>query len=335
MKKLKTVSNAYLLVLLVLLSVILAACGSEATGSSNSVLKVGATPSSTSHYSYFVALANSINKGTNGKIKVDVVETSASLDNLRLMSRGDIDFGLVTSYVQFDAYNGVGLFANAKPYKELRSFITYSVAPVPIYVRADSGIESVYDLNGKKFNAGVSGSSTAEEVKLMLSTLGIKPDYVDASLDDAMEMIKNKEIVGYSISASSVKSPDASVLSLSTLIDIKVLGFSKEDAEKIEKNNPNLIRYEIPANVYDNQPKPLAVFGHTSSVAVSTNLPEDVVYEMFKATVENKAMQEEAFPSVKNYDYLNFIIESSTIPIHPGVIRYLEEQGIEVPEKLK
>ena len=64
-------------------------------------------------------------------------------------------------------------------------------------------------------------------------------------------------------------------------------------------------------------------------------MPEDVVYEMFKATVENKAMQEEAFPSVKNYDYFNFIIESSPIPIHPGVIRYLEEQGIEVPENLK
>lgn len=333
MKKIKIVSSVFLLVLL---GLILAACGSNAAnGSSYSVLKVGATPSSTSHYSYFVALANSIKEGTNGKINVDVVETSASLDNIRLMSRGDIDFGLVTSYAQYDAYNGTGVFADAEPYEELRMFIPYSVAPVPIYVRADSGIETVYDLHGKKFNAGVSGSSTAEEVKLMLGTLGVEPDYVDASLDDAMEMIKNRQMVGFSISASTVNSPDASVLSLSTLIDMRVLGFSNEDAEKIEKNNPNLLRFEIPANVYDNQLKPLVVFGHTSAVGVSTTLPEEVVYEMFKATVENKAMQEEAFPSAKNHDYLDFIIETSPIPIHPGVIRYLEEQGIEVPEKLK
>lgn len=336
MKKL----NAGLSVLLVFLVLLLAACGSKAVNNggesgTKANLKVGATPSSSSHYTYFVALANSIKKGSKGKLNVDVVETSGSVDNVRLMKRGDVDFGLVTSTTQFDAYNGKGEFSKGKPYKELRMFIPYSSAPVPIFVRADSKIETVYDLEGKKFNAGVSGSSTADEVKLMLSTLGIKPNYVDATLDDAIEMVKNREIVGLAKSASTVDSPDASILSLSTLIDIKVLGFSKDDSDKIARENPNLLRFEIPANIYENQPKPLNVFGHVAAVAAPTTLSEETGYKMFKAIVENKKIQEESFPSLKNYDYFKFITESSPIPLHPGVIKYLEEKGIKIPEKLK
>lgn len=336
MKKLKT----GLSVLVVSLVFILAACGSDAVNNKgksgiNANLKIGATPASSSAYSYFVSLANSIKEGTKGEINVDVVETSGSIDNVRLMRRGDIDFGLVSTFSQFEAYNSEGVYAKDDPYKEMRMFIPYATTPVSIVVRADSKIETVYDLEGKKFNAGVSGSSTAEEVKLMLSTLGIEPEYVEATLEDAIEMVKNREIVGLAKSASSADTPDASILNLGTLIDLKVLGFSKEDADKIESEAPKLLRFKIPANVYENQPEPLHAFGHVSGVAAPTTLSEEIGYEMFKAIIENKEMQEEAFPSLKNYDYIETLIKTSSIPLHPGVIRYLEENGIEVPEKLK
>ena len=336
MKKLKV----GLSVLLVSFVLILAACGSDTANSgeksgTNVILKAGAPPSSSSAYSYYVALANSVKMGTKGNINVDVVETGASVDNIRLMKRGDVDFGTVTSSAQFDAYNGEGVFDKDAPYQELRMFIPYSLSPIALAVRADSKIESVYDLDGKKFSAGVPGSSTAEEVKLMLSTLGIEPEYVDATFEDALEMVKNREIVGVAKTASSVDTPDASIISLNTLIDIRILGFSKEDADKIESEHPKLIRLEVPANVYDNQPEPLHALGLVGAIAAPTTLSEETAYEMFKAVIENKKIQEEAYPTIKELDYFETLIKYSSIPLHPGVIKYLEEKGIEIPENLK
>ena len=102
-----------------------------------------------------------------------------------------------------------------------------------------------------------------------------------------------------------------------------------------ESENPQLERFKIPANVYKNQTEPLNVFGHVSAVAAPTTLSEEIVYEMFKAIVENREMQEEVYPQLKNYDYFELINDTTPIPLHPGVIRYLEEKGIEVPDKLK
>lgn len=343
------ISKLLLGFMLVIAIGMLAACGSNNANNSNSdtgvagesgtevksSYKLGALTATSSSYSFYVAVANSIKKGSNDKITVDVVETSASNDNVRLLKRGDIDMGLVTSFTQIESYNGIGIFEDEGPYEELRMFLPNSIQPVPFFVRADANIETIYDLDGKKFNPGTAGSATATSTKLILDTLKIYPKYVEATLDDAIEMVKNKEIVGFAKGSSSVDLPDASVISLSTLIDIQTLGLTKEDADIVGEALPNLTRIVVPANIYDGQPEAIETFGQIGSLASTTKLSEQAGYEIFKAIVENKDMQEEAYPSVKTVDYIDLLLNYSEIPIHAGVVKYLEEIDVEVPEHLK
>jgi TRAP transporter TAXI family solute receptor len=297
-------------------------------------VKLGSTSATSSHYAYAVSLANSIKKGTDGNITAEVMETGASVDNTRLMKRGDVDLGLITGNIQYDAYNGTGVFKDQKPFKEMRMMFAYADSPDIIIARADSGVKTLQDLNGKKFSAGIAGSSTQTEVKQMLETLGIKPDFVSATLDDAIEKVKNREIVGLAKAATDLDKPDASYVSLSTLTDVNVIGFTDEQMKTVEEKNPQLVKYEVPANVYKNQPNKVIEFGHISAYAVSNKLSEDVVYGMFKSIIENKSIQEEAFAGVKKFDYLDSTIKSSSIPLHPGVIKYFKEKNVNVPDKL-
>ena len=55
-------------------------------------LKFGTTSATSGPFAYFVFVANSIKESTNGNINVDVVETGASVDNIRLMKRGGCSF---------------------------------------------------------------------------------------------------------------------------------------------------------------------------------------------------------------------------------------------------
>ncbi len=297
-------------------------------------LKIGATSATSSHYAYYVALANSIQKGTNENITAEVMETGASVDNIRLMKRGDVDLGLITGNIQYEAYNGTGVFKDQGPYKDLRMFLAYADSPVILIVRADSGVKTLEDLHGMKFSAGFAGSATQTEVQQMLDSLGIQPEYVSATLDDAIEKIKNREIVGLAKAATDLDKPDASYVSLSTLTEVNIIGPTEEQAKIIAEKNPQLVKYEIPANIYANQPNKLIEFGHVSATGISNNVSEDVVYEMVKAIVDNKTIQEEAFAGVKKMDYLNGTIKNSSIPLHPGVIKYLKENNVEIPDNL-
>ena len=56
-------------------------------------LLIGSTSSSSSHYSYFVAVNQIINNQVEG-ISSSVAETGATVDNLRRLGRNQIDMGL-------------------------------------------------------------------------------------------------------------------------------------------------------------------------------------------------------------------------------------------------
>ena len=58
-------------------------------------LAFGATNAQSAHYAYFAALANIVS-GQDG-YQASVVETGATVDNLKRMSRGQLDIGLVTT----------------------------------------------------------------------------------------------------------------------------------------------------------------------------------------------------------------------------------------------
>ena len=70
---------------------------------------IGSTSASSSHYGYFVAVGQLINENAEG-LRASVVETGATMDNIRRMERGQVDLGLVTTNVAQHAVAGTNEF---------------------------------------------------------------------------------------------------------------------------------------------------------------------------------------------------------------------------------
>ena len=51
--------------------------------------------------------------------------------------------------------------------------------------------------------------------------------------------------------------------------------------------------------------------------------------------MEDKTVQAAAFPSMKGSDLAELTLAYATSPLHPGAIRYFEEVGLNVPDKLR
>ena len=317
-------------------STIVGLCAVATSGSAlaqSKHIKIGSSQPSSSHYALAVALGESVTKGTNGAMAVDVLQTGGSVDNIKLLMRNEIAFGIAAGGAQFNAYSGSGPFKGAA-YSKLRAMFVYSTTPVIMAVRADSGIKSVYDLEGKSFNAGLAGSSTERETRSALAALGVKPKFYSASLDDAINAMKDNRIVGFTKSAASLSTPDASVLDVSALLKIQVLPLP--DPDKVLAHDATLMIATVPAGVYASQGQtgPMKVFGHTSGYATSSDVDKATIYAAFKGIVENKQLQETVFPAVKKSDYLELTVELASIPLHAGVVQYLREKGINVPARL-
>jgi TRAP transporter TAXI family solute receptor len=300
-------------------------------GASKKLLAMGTTQSSSSHYAYFVAVAKVINTKVPD-VNITVVETGASVDNINRINKGELDLGMTTIHLQYQAYHGLGPW-KGKPIKDQCVLWVYQPAPQNFVVREDSGVKTVSDLNGKGFNPGMRGSATEKTVEAILDALGVNPKYYRGGTEDAVAAIKDKRIAGYAKSGAGLTSLDASTLDIATFAPIRLLGFTAEDIKKVQTKYPYLSVVTVPKGIYKEIPS-YQTFAMLIGAVVKKNLPEDLVYRMVKAVCEGFDEQVAAFPSVKGVNLPQLTLETCTVPLHPGAIKYYRELGLKVPENL-
>ena len=303
----------------------------EGFAAGKKLLAMGSTQSSSSHYAYFVAIAKIMNSHVPD-VNINVVETGASVDNINRIRKGQLDLGLTTIHLQYQAYHGMGPWKD-NPIKDQYVLWVYQPAPQNFVVREDSGVKTVYDLAGKAFNPGMRGSATEKTAEAILDALGVAPNFYRGGTDDTVASIKDNRIVGYVKSGAGVKNLDASTLDIATFTPIRLIGFSDKDIAKVQAKYPYLSPVTVPKGIYKNSPA-YKTFAMLIGVVASKNLPEDLIYKMVKASHEHFADQVAAYPSIKGDNLPELTLETCTVPLHPGAIRYYKEMGLKVPEHL-
>lgn len=291
---------------------------------------VGATSASSSHYGYFVAVAQVINKNVPG-MEVSVVETGATADNLRRFSRRQIDIGMITTNTQSEAYYARALYQK-NPVKTKILWV-YVVAPQNVVVRKDARIAKLSDLNGKRFNAGIKGSSTEQTTHAVFKSLKIKPDFVPGSTGDIVTAVKDNRVIGYVKSGAGL-GLDASSRDIATLTPIDLISLDAKQAATIDKEFPDLVVIDVPAGVAAKGIGAYKTWGFAVGCAAGLDMDEETAYKIVKAICEDKTQQAAAFATVKGADFMDLTLKYSSSPLHPGAIKYFKERGAKIPDRL-
>src|SRR5437879_6088710 len=107
------------------------------------------------YYPLGTALGNAIGKEMAG-VKTSVQTTKGSIENLNMLEagRGDIAFALGDSLS--DAWKGNEEAGFKTPLRKLRGIAALYPNYIQIVARADGGVKSLADLNGKRIRGGLS-----------------------------------------------------------------------------------------------------------------------------------------------------------------------------------
>jgi len=290
---------------------------------------IGSTSASSSHYGYFVAVSQVINEMVAG-LDTSVVETGATVDNLRRFARKQIDLGLVTTNVQSQAYYGKQDFKD-RPVKSKLLWV-YVIAPQNAIVRKDSGITSFSGLIDQRFNPGLKGSATEKTSEAVFKVLGIQPDYVRGSTTDIVTAVKDNHIKGYVKSGAGLKI-DASSRDISTFTPITILSLAKSQTAKIKSALPEVSIVDVPAGAGPGIGN-YTTWGFAVACSAGLDLDEDIAYKIVKAICEDKTVQAAAMSSVKGADFVAMTLKYATSPLHPGAVKYFKEVGANIPDSL-
>lgn len=294
-------------------------------------LAFGATNAQSSHYAYFASLAQIVNDHAEG-YQASVVETGATVDNLRRMAREQLDIGLVTTPALFHANEGINTFDGEPIASQL--LWAYSLAPQMIVTRADSGYETLRDLEGQRFGPGQRGSSTEATAEMVLDLLGVGPEWVRGTNGELANLIKDDRLSGFIKSAVGTDF-DPLTTDIATLTPLRVLPVSDDDIALIQESLPELSIVDMPASEQQGRDAPYRTWGFMIAVSASPEMDDETAYAITKAVLENQETQAAAFPALDGIDIGQLTVDFATSAMHPGAIRAFEEAGYDVPDALR
>jgi uncharacterized protein len=203
---------------------------------------------------------------------------------------------------------------------------------VHVLTLADSGIESLQDLRGKRVSVGSPGSGTEVSARTMLEAVGITYDDFQVErlgVNETADALRDGAIDAGFWSGGV---PTGGVLSLAETRQIKLVPISDEEFAQINAADPTLIRYVFPAGAYRGTPETASV-GTPNLIIVSAEMDEELAYQFTKQLFEHIRIVQAIHPSA--FETVPEAALASPVPLHLGAIRALEELGLSVPASLK
>jgi hypothetical protein len=262
-------------------------------------------------------------------IRCSVESTGGSVYNLNTIAAGDLDMGVAQSDWQYHAYHGTSKFEKKGPNKKLRSVFSIHPEPFTVVARADSGITDFKDLKGKRVNIGNPGSGQRGTMEVLMDALGwTKKDFKLASELKSSE--QSRALCDNKIDAMVFVAghPSGSIKEATTTCDAILVNVTGPEVNKLVADNDYYRTATIPGGMYRGTDTDIKTFGVGATFVSSTDVSEDVIYNVVKAVFENFDSFQKLHPAFKNLKKEEMIKDGLSAPLHDGAAKYYKEVGL-------
>ena len=286
------------------------------------ILATGGTAGT--YYPYGGAMSKIWNSKIPG-MNVTAQATGASVENVRLMNKDEVELALVQSDTIDFAFKAQETFKE-KLTKMAGVAVLYPEL-IHIVVRGDLDIDSFSGLRGKKIGVGAPGSGTEANYRQLLDIHKMSKDDVSAqylSFAESADQFKDNRIDAFMVTGGV---PTSAIMDVATQRSIKILPIEDTMISILTNKYPFLAAAVIPANSYKGVTSNVKTAAVNAVLIAHPKLSTDVVYNLTKALFDNQAELGAAHAKGKVLS-LQGATAGVSIPFHPGAAKYLKEKGV-------
>jgi hypothetical protein len=275
-------------------------------------------------------LANLLSK-TIPNLQATAEVTGGSVDNLKLINSGQSELAFVMSDAALDAFNGEDKFKGSKV--PVRTLMVLYPNQMHVVTIEGAGIDKLADLKSKRVSTGSPGSATEVMAFRVIEAAGLDKDK-DMKRErlgaaESVNAIKDRKIDAFFWVGGL---PTAAVTDLAATPGVKMkLIDHTEVVDKMNAKYGNLYAAStIKAGVYPAQDKDNKNTVVWNILVANANMPDDMAYTVVKTIVERKADLVAVHQEAKSFSLDNQIKTNSSVPWHPGAVKYFTEQGVKM-----
>ena len=257
--------------------------------------------------------------------------TGGSVANMQLIGTGKPYIAFTQADAAIDALKGQDKFAR-KPIPVRTLAVLYPNRMHVVSIEG-TGITKMADMKGKRVSTGSGGSATEVFAFRVIEAAG---------LDKDKDMTRERLGVAESVSALKDRKidaffwvgglPTAAVTDLANSPGVKIRMIDIADlVPAMTRKHGNIyIKDVIPKDVYKGMEADNQAATVTNLLAVHQSMDDKTAYSIVKALFDHREDLIRVHKEAQNIKLENQKVEASSIPWHPGAIKYFAEKGIKL-----
>ncbi len=260
--------------------------------------------------------------------RVKAQSSAGSVENLRKIDKGRAQMGSVYSGHVYLGRNG-RLKNDPNKYESVLAVAYLYGAPAQLVVRADSGIRSTKDLEGKKVGVGNAGSGAFANCELFFTHMGVwdKIERNAMGYNDAAAAFGNNQLDAFWLFTAF---PSGAVIMAAQTNDIALVDLNSDaEASGFYEKYPYFSKLSVPAGTYKGVNTETPSFQDSTLWVANADVPDEVVYKMLSLIYTDEGLahmvgQKKTFKEMSIKTGVNGIVT----PLHPGAEKFWREKGI-------
>lgn len=256
--------------------------------------------------------------------------TGGPTQNLALVHTGDVAFGLTTMGPAADAVAGKSPLAPGVPLDNACAMFPMYETPFSIATLSSSGITTISEIpEGATIGVGPAGGTSDTYFPDILESLGVDFERRNGGWTDLGGQLQDGliDVVAF---AAGIPIPAISQLEVQT--DVNLIEFTQEEQAQAIENFP-VSAFSIPASTYTTLEDDANAVSMWNFAIAGCDLPESLVYEATRITMENNAKMRDIHRSAATTIPEN-VVQNQVLPFHPGAARWFEENGYKIDPEL-
>lgn len=256
-------------------------------------------------------------------------ETGGSTANLTLIQNGEAELGVAMTSSIAEAVEGKAEWTGG-PMDKIRGLAALYPSYMTVYSLKNTGVRHLSDLNGKVVGLGSKGAAMDSVLREAFKEMGVQMGAVFNDGHGATASAVSQGQVDIAVLFSLP--PFAAITELEATNELSFAGLTEDEQKFLCEKYPFYTPAVMPAGSYKAVSEDLPVVSEWNMLVTSADVPEEYGYLMTKTLMENNAELKEVYKGLVWATAENVL--HYNCPLHAGTVRYLKEQGIDVPEKL-
>lgn len=275
------------------------------------------------------AMANILSKKVPGWA-VTAEATAGSVANMHMIRDGKAEMALTQCDTAYDAIKGLDKFVG-KPVESRTLCVVYPNL-VHFVTMEGTGINKLSDIKGKRISTSAPVSGSEVMAQRAMEELGLKNSDIKRERlapAESTNAMKDGKLDGYFFNGGP---PVAAITDLAATqgIKIKLINTAELVPSLNKKYGPVFSASVIKAKSYPNQNEDVPVIAIWNILIVSAKMSDEQAYTILKTLWENHPDLLATHKATTDMVAENQKTANSSVPFHPGALKYFAEKGIKL-----